>query len=119
MDIILFDDDMIYLEVTSYRLGKELEGVKIECAKNLNEFLQLENVQHKILVLDLNMPEASGWEIIDELVALGKLPAKVLLCSSSIDPTDKARASAHPHVTCYLEKPLNPALLRSATEDAA
>lgn len=113
MKVILFDDDPIYLEITAYRIQKEIENASVECVENLQQFLQLEEVEGKTLLLDLNLDKTSGWDIIDKLKTQQRLPERIYLCSSSIDPTDTSKASDHPLISDYIEKPVHPALLRS------
>lgn len=62
-----------------------------------------------LLLLDINMPMLSGWDILD---SLSHLPAKhagnltIGMLSSSVNQDDRARALEHPLVTQYIEKPL-------------
>lgn len=63
-----------------------------------------------ILFLDINMPEISGWEFLDEFSLFpGHLHAqfKIFILSSSIDPEDKAKAEKHPMVHGFYSKPLS------------
>ena len=68
-----------------------------------------------VLLLDINMPVLSGWEVLDEL---NKLPRSVTdsitiyILSSSINPADKRRASEAPLVSGYIEKPFTAAVLK-------
>ena len=62
-----------------------------------------------ILLLDLNMPVLSGWDVLDELE---KCDASVLnqlhiyILSSSVDQRDMERAKNNPHVVEFISKPL-------------
>jgi len=63
-----------------------------------------------ILFLDINMPEISGWEFLDEFSLFpGSLHAqfKIFILSSSIDPEDIAKAEKHPMVQGFYSKPLS------------
>lgn len=72
-----------------------------------------------IVLLDINMPELSGWEVLDHFKLMHdkvRKFIKVIMLSSSIDPTDKQRAIEHSCVTDYLEKPLTLATLDAVME---
>ena len=62
-----------------------------------------------LLLLDINMPQMSGWDVLENMQ---NLPAAVrnkftiYMLSSSVDPADKEKAAAHPLVRGYFEKPL-------------
>lgn len=62
-----------------------------------------------ILLLDLNMPELSGWDVLDELEKcnvsiLNQLSIYIL--TSSVDQRDIERAKNNPHVVEFISKPL-------------
>lgn len=65
-----------------------------------------------VLLLDIKMPRMGGFEFlerIEQLVDRGALDRKslrVLLCTSSSNPKDRARADAVSVVQKYLVKPL-------------
>ena len=64
----------------------------------------------ELILLDINMPEMTGFEFMDEFQ---KLPleisgyTKVYIISSSDDPIDITRASKYKAIVKYLKKPLN------------
>jgi CheY-like chemotaxis protein len=62
-----------------------------------------------IVLLDINMPELSGWEVLDKIEALNELKNtfSIFMISSSINAEDKKRAANHPLVSGYIEKPIN------------
>ncbi len=64
----------------------------------------------QVILLDLNMPLIGGWELLKELqphqVQLQGQCA-IYLLSSSLDPSDIARAKEHPLVTQLIQKPLD------------
>jgi CheY-like chemotaxis protein len=69
-----------------------------------------------ILFLDINMPEISGWEFLDEFSLFSaRLHAqfKIFILSSSIDPEDKAKAEKHPMIHGFYSKPLSQQTLDS------
>lgn len=68
-----------------------------------------------VVLLDINMPELSGWQVLDKLQMLSKdikEKLSVLMVSSSIDTRDKTKASQYSLVRGYIEKPLTFAKLK-------
>lgn len=61
-----------------------------------------------LLLLDINMPAMSGWQMLDELM---KHPQKenisVVMATSSINESDKEKAYSYELVSGYLSKPIN------------
>lgn len=62
-----------------------------------------------ILLLDINMPVLSGWDVLDRFERFkeelqGKITVYIL--SSSVDAFDKKRAEGNRFVAGYIEKPL-------------
>lgn len=58
-----------------------------------------------VLLLDLNMPEMSGWEFIERLPA-GRKFHSVYILTSSILPVDKEIAQKYGAITGFVHKPL-------------
>jgi PAS domain S-box-containing protein len=61
-----------------------------------------------LLMLDINMPRMNGWELLEAL-RQHKLSSHlmVIMLTSSIDISDRIRASEYPEVIEYLTKPIN------------
>ncbi|GAB4328199.1 MAG: response regulator [Flammeovirgaceae bacterium] len=118
-NIFLVDDDKIYLHVTNHTLKKTLPKVKVHSFLMAQDALdQIEVVQPDIIFLDLNMPLMDGWEFLEAL-AKKDIATKIniFICSSSIDITDKERASAHPLIKSYIEKPLDASKIQKAIQE--
>lgn len=63
-----------------------------------------------LLLLDINMPTMSGWEFMDSFAALPdtvKSLFRIHILSSSVDPSDKNRASTNQYILGFIEKPLS------------
>ncbi|MEJ7663145.1 MAG: hypothetical protein WKG07_28185 [Hymenobacter sp.] len=69
-----------------------------------------------VVLLDLNMPLLSGWDVLE---ALKPLEARLLgrcvvyVLTSSLAPADAARARQYPLVAGFLDKPLNGAKIQA------
>lgn len=58
------------------------------------------------ILFDLDMPVMDGWEFMDEVQKLNTdIPAFVF--TSSINPSDKRRASQYPGIKDFITKPLD------------
>ena len=71
------------------------------------------------VLLDINMPEMSGFEFLERLVALQprlEQQAAVVMLSSSDDVKDRVRASSFPCVKGHLVKPIDEARARGLKE---
>jgi CheY-like chemotaxis protein len=69
-----------------------------------------------ILLLDINMPVLSGWDVLDKFTDMVddiKKYFTIFILTSSINVEDKQRAAAHPLVNAYIEKPMTIGLLKS------
>ncbi len=74
------------------------------------------NPVNTILLLDINMPVLSGWEVLRQFEKLPESIQKyftVYILTSSINMEDKQRAAAHPRVSAYIEKPMSIGLLKA------
>jgi CheY-like chemotaxis protein len=62
-----------------------------------------------VLFVDINMPQMTGWEFLDNFEALSpdiKKMFRIYIVSSSISPLDRKKAEARPYVTDFITKPI-------------
>lgn len=70
-------------------------------------------IDGSLILLDINMPIMNGWEFLETYnEAYSKGKNKIVLLTSSIDPSDKSKADINPHVVDYKSKPLSNTLLQ-------
>jgi CheY-like chemotaxis protein len=63
-----------------------------------------------VILLDLNMPVLSGWDLLDALAPLQEQllgRCLVYVLTSSLAKSDMARAQTYPLVAGFIHKPLN------------
>ena len=116
MDFILIDDEPItlFLAKQLFKLhGLSDKVIAFDDPEEALKFLQRQiscDQIPQVILLDLNMPLISGWDLLD---ALGpnneqlKANCLIYLLTSSLDPSDIARAREHPQVKELIHKPLN------------
>lgn len=105
--IILIDDDPISTFVTEKLIHK---NIKIPCEiftfDNARDALSnVEKIRPKYLFLDLNMPEMTGWDFLEEFNPQYEDP-EIYILSSSVDERDIKKANQYKQVKRYLSKPL-------------
>lgn len=111
--ILLLDDDKIQKILLEKRLFKINSGIKIvyfDMPSKAINFLKSESVD--LLLIDLNLPEMSGWEFVDEIENL--IPnSRVILQSGSVEREELQRASSDNRISQIFEKPLSESDLRA------
>jgi CheY-like chemotaxis protein len=112
MNVWLIDDDNVTNMLNRFFLEEHFTHLNITAfvyaQDALNTLLQTTQ-KPDFIFLDINMPVMNGWEFLE---ALGKnvsetisLP-QIYLLSSSLDPSDKSKASKITLVKGFISKPL-------------
>lgn len=81
----------------------------------VKEFDKMEINHLTTIFLDINMPSMSGWEFLEEFEKFPEHIQKqftVHMLSSSVDVTDREKASSNRFVASYISKPLRQEMLR-------
>lgn len=111
--ILLLDDDRIQKIVVEKRLLKIDSGVEFvyfDTPSKALDFLKSESVD--LLLVDLNLPEMSGWEFVNELEKL-RPNSRVILQSGSVRSEEIQQANLDKRIIDIFEKPLSEFDLRS------
>ena len=68
----------------------------------------------ELILLDINMPGVNGWEFLDEYHQLHEAEKGrviVVMLTTSMNPDDQERATNHPDVSGFRNKPLTSRLM--------
>lgn len=115
----IIDDDNMYINLIKKIIDFKKLSENLLIFKNGKEALQyfkpiVENISEEtfpeIILLDLNMPVMDGWKFLEEFTKMktGKeVKTTLYIVSSSINPSDLAKAKTYSLVTDYLIKPVN------------
>tara|TARA_R110000796_G_scaffold183498_2_gene299962 strand:- start:29504 stop:29890 length:387 start_codon:yes stop_codon:yes gene_type:complete len=116
MTIWIIDDDLVSRFATQYGVQQFASDFNIAVFESALEVLLLikDKSFHKqdlpdILLLDLVMPEMSGWEFLKELKKSGKVKnsMRIYILSAFTNYKDRTIAKEHPLVHGYFDKPLS------------
>lgn len=105
--ILLIDDDKIQkilMEKRLMRINPGIEFVYFDTPSKALMYLKSESVD--LLLVDLNLPEMSGWEFIDEVEKVSS-DSMVILQSGSVEIEDFQRANSDKRISKIFEKPLS------------
>lgn len=109
--VLLVDDDHVYKMMVEYLFHHFYPEIEIFSVMEPDQVVQaLKDFSPQILILDVNLPIQSGWEVLDEIEkevkADGLKKPFIVMSSSSIGLDDKAMARARSVVDTYIDKPL-------------
>lgn len=71
-DILIVEDDRIIAEGIEYSLKKE--GFNVFISESISETKKMKNQKFDIILLDLSLPDGSGYDICKEIRAAGDTP---------------------------------------------
>lgn len=110
--ILIIDDDAIVIFLQQKILQKcgFINVPYTFCGgKEALEFLANEDPDDEFLILlDINMPGMSGWEVLENLKTMEiSKNINVIMVTSSIDNGDKQKAENFSYVISFIEKPIS------------
>ena len=113
--ILLIDDDPIMNLINSKIVENIKPGAIIKSFKNGREALDhlyQDKEHYYFILLDINMPVMNGWQFLDQFkVRKDEFNTDIHILSSSIDESDRLKASEYSCVKSYLVKPLHEKML--------
>lgn len=103
----MIEDDKIQQLIFKKKLSHMFPELLIFILSTPTEAIDfLEENEVDLIFLDLNLPEMSGWEIID-LLKKNSIQSKLILVSSSVSEEDKERVRNDGFIHAIYEKFLN------------
>lgn len=120
--VLCVDDDPITLMLCKKVIVKATFSKEIIFAQNGQEAIDLLKEIHalgnsnfpELVFLDLNMPVMNGWDFLNEFSTVFtdiENKIKVIILSSTIDPSDYEKAKSYPFVSHFLSKPITVEML--------
>ncbi|WP_026953927.1 response regulator [Algoriphagus vanfongensis] len=107
LTIVLIDDDPISTFVTEKLITRNVKEpcqfFKYQSARAA--LSEIYAIRPNYLFLDLNMPEMTGWDFLDNFDSNNN-EAEIYILSSSVDERDINKAGTYQMVKDYLSKPL-------------
>jgi adenylate cyclase len=94
--------------------GLESQGHKVETAENGQEALEkLRSNPFDLVLLDIEMPEMDGYQVLETCLQDSELRDIPIIMTSSLDELDSVVKCVELGAEDYLNKPINPVLLRA------
>lgn len=111
--VVVIDDDPISLLICERIIKKYNFSDKVTAFKNgvdaLN-YLKNSNIEDEhLILLDINMPDYSGWDFLDDFDQMMRHHEKniiIAMLSSTFDPYDFEKANSYSSVNNFFTKPL-------------
>lgn len=110
--ILVIDDDNIILFIHQTMIKNSGITAEIEYFKGaelaLKYILKYKDTHQFLLLLDINMPDMNGWEMLDILKDCSfKDNIYVVMITTSLNDTDRLKAKTYEQVHGYLTKPIS------------
>ncbi len=103
--VMVVDDDEDIIYVVKSVLGRE--GFEVYGALGGKECIDsFEEANPDILLMDIMMPDMSGWEVIRELKETGALKNVKVIMLTVVKEPEEEHSDLSPHIMDYLRKPV-------------
>ena len=107
-NIFLVDDDDTANFINEMQINRFSGNFNIQtftCAQKALEELKKNFKIPEFIFLDIDMPNLNGWDFINQFKKL-KLSTKIVMVTSSLNPSDKQKANELSEVIAFIEKPM-------------
>ena len=110
--LLIVDDNKVNRILLSR--GVEHHDHKVETAENGKQALEkLRSGSYDLMLLDIEMPEMNGYEVLEACLQDDELRNIPIIMTSSLDELDSVVKCVELGAEDYLNKPVNPILLRA------
>lgn len=110
--LLVVDDNKVNRLLLARSL--ELQGHRVACAENGRIALDMLRAQpFDLLLLDMEMPEMDGFQVLEQLVGDRRLRDLPVLVTSSLEGLHNVVRCIELGAEDYLHKPVNPVLLKA------
>ena len=110
--LLVVDDNRVNRILLSR--GLEAHGHRVETAENGREALEkLRKNSFDLVLLDIEMPELNGYQVLETCLQDSDLRDIPIIMTSSLDELDSVVRCVELGAEDYLNKPVNPILLRA------
>lgn len=115
-DVWVVDDDPIAVTIIRHLLAQHPKMILSAAFDGAEAFLDMlkagKRGDPELLILDLNMPLMSGWELLEILKSdYGDKEIPIAVFTSSIDERDELKSKKYPEVMGHFVKPMTASLL--------
>ena len=117
LSILLIDDDPSINYLNKIVIERAEIGARViehTDPQKVLEQLKSGELRPNIILLDVNMPEVNGWDFMSSLHDFPSdfQPPRIVLLTSSINPSDKKRAQSDALIDAFHSKPLTIELVK-------
>src|SRR3954463_11926015 len=115
--LLVADDNKVNRLLLSRSL--ELQGHRVSTAENGRVALELlRRESFDLLLLDMEMPEMDGFQVLEHLVEDGQLGDPAVIVTSSLEGVANVVRCIELGADDYLHKPVNPVLLKARIDSS-
>lgn len=110
VEVLVVDDDSITIFLAKKTINLSFPQYQVNSFVNGRKAIEYLGIRTSdlplIILLDINMPEYSGWDFLEDYEKQN-LGFQVFMFTSSIDPFDLAKSKSYSSVKGFISKPLN------------
>jgi len=119
--VLLVDDDIVYIMMVEYWFKHFFPETDFRYVHETTKIVdEIEDYAPQLLILDVNLPIKSGWELLSDIEGMLKkknfVKPFIAMSSSSVGLDDREKAKHAPSVDAYIEKPLNEVKIKALLE---
>jgi CheY-like chemotaxis protein len=85
-------------------------------AKDTLDHIARQPMENYLIMLDINMPGMSGWDLLDQITEKNQSGIYVVIVSSSVNFEDHHKARTYSQVIGFIEKPLTDVKIQALME---